>query len=326
MNNTITKKGYFVFSLDTELAWGYYDRFRENMFSEGGKKERAAIHRLLEIFDEYNITATWAIVGHLFYRKCETCGICPILEWKNKHRSFGEIYETDNQLWYGMDIINLLQTKGARHEIAFHGYTHKIFSEDMMTVQEAKIEIQEWQKVASRKNIIPYSIVFPRNRIGHLKTFKDAGYICYRGDELHPKDYKIPLLGKALNLIDLFLQIRVPQVYEPIMDPEGLVNLPSSRWLFGMNRKFEAVFDAFNLHLLRIRKLVRAVRMAAREGKTIHIWAHPEEFKTEKDFDKLRFLLSVVSNEIKKGAIQSIGMAELAKIVVKQHGKTNNDC
>lgn len=118
----------------------------------------------------------------------------------------------------------------------------------------------------------------------------------------------------------------MPQVYEPIMDPEGLVNLPSSRWLFGMNRKFEAVFDAFNLHLLRIRKLVRAVRMAAREGKTIHIWAHPEEFKTEKDFDKLRFLLSVVSNEIKKGAIQSIGMAELAKIVVKQHGKTNNDC
>jgi hypothetical protein len=307
------KKGYFLFSLDTELAWGHYDCFQENMFSKNGRKERQAVHRLLEIFDEFNITATWAVVGHLFYEKCEKCDICPIMEWKDKHPSFEQIYETDNSLWYGMDVIDLLLTNGFRHEIAFHGYTHKIFTEDSMTKQEANIEIQEWQRIASRKNIIPYSAVFPRNRVGHLLAFKEAGYICYRGDELHPKDYKIPLLGKVLNLVDLVLQIRTPQVYELKVDGTGLINLPSSRWLFGMNHKIEAVFDAFNLHLLRIRKMVKAVKIAAREGKIIHIWAHPEEFKTEKDFEKLRFLLSFVSEEVKKGTLQSIGMADLAR-------------
>lgn len=312
MNNFGTKKGYFLFSLDTELAWGYYDRFHEQMFSEGGRKERQAVHRLLEIFDEFNIVATWAVVGHLFYEKCENCEICPVLEWKDKYRSFEEIYKTDNQLWYGLDVIDLLQTKGARHEIAFHGYTHKVFSESRMTEQEAVIEIKEWKRLASKRNITPYSVVFPRNRAGHLKAFKEAGYICYRGDELHPKDYKIPVIGKVLNLVDLILQIRTPQVYELKVDDMGLINLPSSRWLFGMNRNVEFILDALNLHLLRIHKMVKAVKTAARDGKIIHIWAHPEEFKTEKDFEKLRFLLSSVSDEIKKGALHSIGMAELA--------------
>ena len=309
----MSSPGYFIFSLDTELAWGYYDRFEKGMFSLNGEKERESVHRLLEIFDEFNITATWAVVGHLFYDKCENCEICPVLEWKNKYRSFDEIYETNNPLWYGLDIINLLQTKGSRHEIAFHGYTHKVFSEEKMTEQEAKTEIQEWQRLAARKNVIPYSVVFPRNRPGHLQAFKDAGYICYRGDELHPKDYQIPFIGKALNRIDLVLQIRAPQVYELEVDSTGLINLPSSRWLFGMNRKIEAIFDALGLHLLRIRKMVKAVKKSATEGKIIHIWAHPEEFKSKKDFEKLRFLLSFVSQEINKGTLQSIGMADLAR-------------
>jgi hypothetical protein len=307
------KTGYFLFSLDTELAWGYYDRFHENLFSLSGKKEREAVRRLLEIFDEFNITATWAVVGHLFYEKCENCEICPVREWEYRYRSFDEIYKTENQLWYGLDIINLLQTKGSRHEIAFHGYTHRVFSEEKMIKQDAKIEIEEWQRVASRKNVTPYSVIFPRNRIGHLQAFKDAGYICFRGDELHPKDYKIPFIGKILNRIDLILQIRTPQIYELIVDDTGLINFPSSRWLFGMNRKIESVLDAFGLHLLRIRKIVKAVKKSAQEGKIIHIWAHPEEFKTEKDFEKLRFLLSYVSEEVKKGTIQSVGMADLAR-------------
>ena len=316
----MSSPGYFIFSLDTELAWGYYDRFEKSMFSLNGEKERESVHRLLEIFDEFNIIATWAVVGHLFYDKCENCEVCPVLEWKNKYRSFNEIYETNNPLWYGLDIIDLLQTKGSRHEIAFHGYTHKVFSEEKMTEQEAKTEIQEWQRLAARKNMIPLSVVFPRNQVGHLQAFKDAGYICYRGDELHPKDYKIPFIGKALNRIDLVIQIRTPQVYDLEENTTGLVNLPSSRWLFGMNRKIEAVFDGLGLHLLRIRKMVKAVKKSAREGKIIHIWAHPEEFKSEKDFEKLRFLLSFVSDELKKGTLQSIGMADLARKLYQKVG------
>lgn len=317
MVNASMKKGYFLFSLDTELAWGYFDRFQETMFSKNGKQERKAVQKILDILDEFDITATWAVVGHLFYEKCENCEICPVIEWKGRYRSFEEIYQTGNQLWYGSDVIELLQTKGSRHEIAFHGYTHRVFGEDKMTEDEARIEILEWQRAAKQRNVIPYSVVFPRNRIGHLIAFKNAGYICYRGNELHPKDYDIPILGKALNLVDLFLQFRTPQVYEPFIDSSGLINLPASRCLFGMNRKIERILDGLGLPLLRIHKLTKSIKIAARRGKVVHIWAHPEEFRTEKDFQKLRYLLSHASKEIKNGALDSISMAELARMVIR---------
>lgn len=325
MSNSKQKVGYFLFSLDTELAWGYYDQFRDGLFSTDGHRERENVRRLLEIFDEFNIIATWAVVGHLFYSRCEKCEICPVIEWKGNYRSFEEIFDTDNPLWYGSDVINLLLTKGARHEIAFHGYTHRFFDEEKMTAQEARNEIQEWLRLARRNNIVPHSVVFPRNRAGFLDVFKNAGFSCYRGDELHPKDYEIPFIGKALNRIDLVLQIRTPQVYEIKVDPTGLVNLPSSRWLFGMNRKVEAAFDALNLHLLRIRRIVKAVKKAAKEGKIIHIWAHPCEFHTEKDFEKLRYLFKYVSVEMNKGSLQSIGMADLARMAHEQTNKSRQN-
>ena len=314
------KKGYFLFSLDTELAWGYFDQYREGRFSKSGVWERKAVQRLLDIFDEFEISATWAVVGHMFFASCEKCEICPVLEWKGKYLSFDQIYDTSDQLWYGADVIDLLLTRGARHEIGFHGYTHKVFDERIMTDAEAKTEITEWRRLSARKNITPYSVVFPRNRAGHLKAFKEAGYICYRGDELRPKGSLISLLKKAMNVFDLIFQFRTPLVYDPILDDSGLVNLPASRWLFGMNRRIEAVLDVIGLSNLRIHPIVTAVRRAARNGKIVHIWAHPEEFKSEKDFEKLRFLLKHVSEEIRAGSLQSVTMIDLARKVIASGG------
>lgn len=306
------KKGYFLFSLDTELAWGYFDQYRPGRFSNGGVWERKAVQRLLDIFDEFEISATWAVVGHMFFASCEKCEICPVLEWKGKHLSFEQIYDTADQLWYGADVIDLLQARGARHEIGFHGYTHKVFDERIMTDAEAKTEITEWRRLAARKNITPYSVVFPRNRAGHLKAFKEAGYICYRGDELRPKGSRFTLLRKAMNVFDLIFQFRTPLVYDPILDESGLVNLPASRWLFGMNRRVEAALDMVGLANLRIRPMVEAVKHAARQGRIVHIWAHPEEFKTDGDFEKLRYLLKHVADEVKNGSMQSITMIDMA--------------
>lgn len=320
MNGSKEKQGYFLFSLDTELAWGYFDQYRPGRFSKGGVWERKAIHRLLDIFDEFEISATWAVVGHMFFAACEKCEVCPVLDWKGKYLSFEQIYDTDDGLWYGADVIELLQTRGARHEIGFHGYTHKVFDERTMTEAEVKTEISEWQRLAVRKNITPYSVAFPRNQAGYLKAFKDAGYICYRGDELRPKGSRFTLLRKAMNVFDLIFQVRSPLVYDPILEENGLVNLPASRWLFGMNRRVEAVLDAVGLANLRIRPMVDAVKRAAREGKIVHIWAHPEEFTSDRDFEKLRYLLKQVADEVKQGSMQSITMIDLARKAIAPGG------
>jgi hypothetical protein len=323
MSDTQDQTGYFLFSLDTELAWGYFDldRRRSKIFSPDGSRERRSVELLLDVLDEFGIVATWAIVGHLFHAKCEECDICPIMDWKGKYRSFEDVYGTSNPLWYGADLIETLVTRGSQHEIAFHGYTHKIFDENAMSEEEARIEIQEWLRVAKRKGVVPQTAIFPRSKIGYLNILKEAGFICYRGEKVMPRTYSLPLIGKLLNRVDLVLQVFPPQVYEPRVEYSGLVNLPSSQWLFRINRKVEMILDSLDLHNLRIRTIVRGVKKAAQEKKVIHLWAHPFEFQTRKDFEKLRYLLGYVSYEMVKGRIQSVGMADLARIALEQHGK-----
>ena len=63
--------GTLIVSLDFELFWGMLDQcpleeYRENVL--GG---RAAIPRLLELFERHGIHATWATVGFMFAENYE---------------------------------------------------------------------------------------------------------------------------------------------------------------------------------------------------------------------------------------------------------------
>jgi len=285
-----TETGYFLFSLDTELAWGHFDSFKPGMFSPDGERERKAIIRILDMLDEFDIVATWAVVGHLFYEKCEKCEICPVLDWKGKYTSFDQIYDANHPLWYGADIMKTLVQRSVRHEIGFHGYTHRLFNEDSLSRNEAEIEIKEWLRVTQRMNVKhPQAVVFPRNQVGHLDLFKEYGFVCYRGDELLPPDYySIPIIGKILNRIDLILQFRTPQVYKMPRQNTSLVNLPASRSLFRINRKFELILERINLRNFHVQRIIKGIKKAGEEKKVIHIYTHPFEFRTERDFEKLR--------------------------------------
>ncbi|MCK4791940.1 MAG: polysaccharide deacetylase family protein [Desulfobacteraceae bacterium] len=321
MSNVPTKTGHFVFSLDTELAWGFFDldRRRSKQFSSDGTRERRSIERLLDVLDEFGIVGTWAIVGHLFYEKCEVCDICPILEWKGRYQSFEEVYKTEDPLWYGADIVEALLARGSQHEFAFHGYTHEVFEESRMSEEAARIEIQEWLRLSMRKGIVPQAVIFPRGLVGHLRVFKEAGFICYRSEEDLPRLFRLSYVGKLIKSIDHILSLSTPPVYDLNgVGPRGLVNLRSSQHFFGFNRKLEMILDSVNLHKLRINRMIKGVKKAADEKKIIHIWAHPWEFRTEKDFEKLRYLLGYVSEETNQGRIQSIGMAALAEIAMNR--------
>lgn len=313
-----SQTGYFLFSLDTELAWGYFDldRIRSKKFSLDGSRERKSIELLLDILGEFDITATWAVVGHLFYEKCERCDICPVLEWQGRYRSFEEVYGTDNPLWYGADIIETLLTKGAQHEIAFHGYTHRVFDESTMSAEEARVEIREWMRLSKRKSFVPQTVIFPRDRIGHLDLFKEAGFICYRSDVNLPLMVRNKYWVRYIKHIDHILSLSSPPVYQlsELYDgSSGLMNFRTSQHIFGFNRRLETILDALSLHRLRINRMIKGIKKAADEKKVIHVWAHPWEFRTGKDFEKLRYLFSCVADEISKGKMQSVGMAELAR-------------
>lgn len=321
MNKKECEPGYFVFSLDTELAWGTldWDLLCSQRTSRDGSKERETIRRLLDMMDEFGIVATWAITGHLFYDKCEECEVCPVLTLKGQDSSFGHIWKTRDPMWYGSDVVDMIISRGSGHEIAFHGYTHRLFNR--LSRDEARFEIQEWLRMARRKNIAPHTVIFPQGRIGHLDLFQEAGFICYRGKDVKHPAFSIPLLGKVLNRINLVLSFLTPQVYEIQIEPQGLVNIPSSQWLFRTNRRIETLLDSLKLPYLRFKGTVKAIERAAEEKKIVHLWVHPHELRTEKDLQKLCYLFRRVADEVAKGRLQSITMADLAKQALKSAGR-----
>jgi hypothetical protein len=306
------RPGTFIFSLDTELAWGYYDfdEQRARLFSPDGSRERRSIRRLLDLMDEFGIRATWAVVGHMMYDRWVASETNPVLKWRGKYRAFDQIMGTDHPLWYGADVVELLLTRGAQHEIGCHGFTHTPFRN--LTEDEARIEIACWLEAAARWGIEGRTVIFPRNQVDHLHLFRDAGFTCYRGSKVMPELYRVPVIGKIYNRLDLFFSFAIPESFDPSLNELGMVNLPASRWLFRINRELETGLDGLNLHRLRLQPIIRGIRRAADRGQCIHLWAHPWEFRTEKDFDKLRVLFGVVQQEVNRGRLQSLTMGEMA--------------
>jgi peptidoglycan/xylan/chitin deacetylase (PgdA/CDA1 family) len=317
-NNT----GYFIFSLDTELGTGYFDKDdeRKRIFSIDGSRERASISRILAMLEEYKIIATWAVVGHIFYEHCEECEICPILEWKGKYKSYEEAYKTSHPLWYGADVVDLLLNQKMKHEIAFHGYSHETFN--TMSQEKAEIEIQEFIRVAGRKGIVAKSIVFPRNKVGHLDLFKKYGFLCYRGEEALPLITRNKyIVGKVAKSLDHILGISTPPIYE-LRDfvNKDMVNLISTQHLFGFNRNTDLMLDKWGVPNLRIRRITRAIKKAASHKKVAHIWAHPWEFRTEGDFSKLSNIFETVAEEVAAGRMKTISMIDMAHMVIQTYG------
>src|ERR1700760_2591278 len=59
--------GIFTISLDFELIWGTLDKPKHVRFRRLCAIERdEVIDRLLALFNEYRVSATWCTVGHLF--------------------------------------------------------------------------------------------------------------------------------------------------------------------------------------------------------------------------------------------------------------------
>lgn len=320
LDSSVAHVGYFIFSLDTELGWGHFDldRTRARLLSPGGTRERQAIQKILSLCDEYGIVGTWAIVGHLFYERCEDCLVCPVKAWKGKYHSFDEVFGTGDRLWYGADIVEMIRANG-RHEIAFHGYTHETFDMATMSRDAARVEVDEWLRVAGRVGVDAQSVVFPRNRVAFLDVLQEAGFICYRSEPTYPLLLRIRYFGIGLILraIDHLMAITRVPIYAVKRMGEPMVNIGASQHLFDFHPQIEAVLDRLNLHRLRLRRIIRGVHVAAKDRRMIHIWAHPWEFRTEQDFDKLRYIFEQVADEIAHGRMRSVGMTEFAQLMLK---------
>lgn len=311
-----TAPGYFVFSLDTELAWGYFDHDQTwaRLFSPDGSRERAAVRRLLALCDEYGVHATWAVVGHLFHTECERCADCPIEAWRGRYRSFDRIYATSDPLWYGADVMAQLLEYRDRHEIAFHGYTHRPFVD--LTEGEAAQEATIWKAIAARHDVAPGAVVFPRNQVAHLDVLRAAGFTNFRAAGREYPFGRRSRLGAVIKLLSHLGGWPAAPTYaiESLRQRNGLLEQPPSAYLFDVRRSVERLLDALGLQRLRLRAIAAALGEAAVSGRIMHLWAHPWEFRSDKDFDKLRHIFELYATHRDAGRLVSVTMSQIARL------------
>jgi peptidoglycan/xylan/chitin deacetylase (PgdA/CDA1 family) len=214
--------GRFVVSLDFELMWGLRDHLTVNDYGQNILGVREAIPRMLDAFDRFGIRATWATVGFLFCEsKDELIATAPAKRPTysraalSNYSYFDEIgcNEKDDPYFFGLGLLQLIRSCNGQ-EIGSHTFSHYYCLEDGQTDEQFSADLDAACTVASRRNIILKSLVFPRNQYSqaHLKIAASHGFCVFRGNE-KAAAYR-PAAGneqsklrRALRLADNYLNL-----------------------------------------------------------------------------------------------------------------------
>lgn len=314
------KKGIFTISIDTELAWGTFDHGGHIRYEEAYKKYRLIIGRLVELFKKYEISATWAVVGHLFLKSCkkENSKLHPDII-RPKHNWFsGDWFRYDpgtdiskDNFWYGTDIVEMIKNATPKQEIACHSFCHPIFSDPGCSRETAESDVAKCVTLAKEKGIDLNSFVFPRNSPGHLDVLSEHGFKVFRGKDTAFCNLKPEILRKGMVLFSDMLAITPPVVVAKLILDKKLVEVKSS-----MLFRFAHGASKFIPKGTRFKKAKKGIDAAIRKRKIFHIWLHPISFawETSEMFDEFEKILAYAysqkrSGNLKISTLQEIGDA-----------------
>jgi peptidoglycan/xylan/chitin deacetylase (PgdA/CDA1 family) len=323
----IPEFGALVVSLDFELHWGVRDRcapngpYRENLLGA-----REAIPRILDLFEEFDIAATWATVGFLFAEsRREREQFSPSLRPKyvdERLNSYAEPIgesEADDPLHFAPSLIREISQR-PKQEIATHTFSHYYCQEPGETQRAFAADLSSAIAIARRHGIDVRSIVFPRNqfRPGYEEVLKQAGIVCYRGNEpnwmYRPRPRSEETLAvRAPRLLDGYVSLSGPKFvrWDEVLQPNGLCDVRSSMFLrpYSPSRR--------NFESMRLHRIAGGVRAAAENRGIFHLWWHPHNFgtNTQENLDFLRKALEVFSTCRQKHGMQSLSMAGVTDIV-----------
>ncbi|HMG82919.1 MAG TPA: polysaccharide deacetylase family protein [Ferruginibacter sp.] len=322
MNN-----GKFVISLDFELFWGVRDVRSIKSYGDNILGVYAAIPKLLELFEEYGITATFSTVGFLFFEnKTVLLQNLPasIPQYDDQRlspyaaiNSIGDDLTTD-KYYFAPELIKLIQKYPAQ-EIGTHTFSHYYCLEKGQTTDNFIADITAAKKVAMSYGITIESLVFPRNQFNgdYLEAGKNLGILCIRGNErswlyeARGRD-KESLVRRAIRLADAYINISGHNCYtDEELRIDGLTNIPASRFLRPFSKKL-ALLDS-----LKLKRIKKGMTIAAKNNMTYHLWWHPHNFGIDQkeNFIFLEKILMHYQQLNKAYGFQSYTMSGLSKLV-----------
>ena len=321
----INTRGYFVISLDFELFWGMLDKKTLAEYGERIRGERTAIPRMLSLFEQYGIHATWGTVGMLMARnKTELAAYLPETNLQPKYRDGSassyshlmntEIEETDIH-YFGHDLVKKIMSTPFQ-EIGNHTFSHFYCLDELsQNINIVSADLVAFNRIAQTYETTPTSIIFPRNQYTEetISILKHHGIHAYRGNENHilyraRKDTEQSALIRLLRLFDHYFNISSYHTY-PLPKKTGNVpiNIPASRFF----RPWNSVLQI--LEPLRMRRITRAMTHAAKKGEVFHLWWHPHNvgIDQEQNFSNLEKILKHYAFLKKTYGMESASMKDI---------------
>lgn len=326
---THSSNGKFIISLDFELMWGVHDVREIEEYGDNIKNVHKVLPKLLSIFEEFDIRATFATVGFLFAKNSDDLAkFIPEIKPNYTYPQFSpyssylqdKCTEENEEYHFCNDLIKLIQSIDC-HEISTHTFSHYYCLEDGQTVAEFEKDIESAIRIAKRDNVELKSIVFPRDQYSneYLKICKSNGILSYRGNEKAKfyqmvKEADISLKNRALRFGDAYFNLSGHNTYKPKATEDNLpLNLPSSRFLRPYSKRLK-FFEKRKLNRIK-----NSMTYAAKNNEVFHLWWHPHNFgaDTEENFMQLAEILEHYSELKTKFNFESITMKGLTERTLK---------
>jgi len=311
------KTGSFIISLDFELFWGFRELKNANNFIESVTGARQVIPKIVNLFNEYDVKATFAVVGLLLCNSKEDIyRYSPLKKpsYKNKNLSPYECGYIDNlsmssyPLHFARDIIKYLNNQ-SNIEIGTHTFSHYYCTAEGQTADEFSEDLKVAIKIARDNNIDLSSIVFPRNEVNnkYLCVCANNNIYNYRGN---PKKYfnNESLLNRIMRFLDAYFILDRQTTYNYADIKQGKIyNFRASRFLRPYSKWF------FMWEKLKMRRIKKEMEYAAIHNQVFHLWWHPHNFgiNCEKNLSMLKKILEHYSKLNKKYGLISFTMKGL---------------
>lgn len=280
--------GSLVISLDLELYWGVTDVISLDQYKETLLRARDTIPAILDIFERYQLHATWATVGFVLHEeRSAALRNLPVTKPHYTNQSINNYRhlqhlgsdESSDPYHFGHSLIRTIAAV-PHQEIGTHTFSHYYCAEPGQDIQSFRADLAAAVETAKAFGFDTQSIVFPRHQVveEYLPVCAAFGITAYRGNvPLWPyasrSEQQQNLLLRIIRASDSYANVTGHHTFPASEIGAGtLANVRASHYFRPYSKRLR-LFEP-----LKIRRIVSSLTHAAQHGQVYHLWMHPEDF------------------------------------------------
>ena len=305
----------FVISIDLEMSWGgmHHDLPHDDT---PYRREREIVDGVLSLMSKYGMTATWAVVGHLFLAECSNDETGrphsqiprPDYRWLDR-----DWYDPDPvstldaaPTWYGPDLVQSIRECPVPQEVASHSFGHIIVGDPDCDADAFRADLIECKTIAEAQGIDLQSFVYPRNKVGHVEVLSETGFSSYRS----PTPDRFAGMSLPRRAAGAVKEMVRPSTTFGATRHDKIVDIPQTYMFDPASKRAERYGTAIWSLLMR-----RRLRHAVRTQSLFHLWFHTHNLSsnTDRAWSAMEALFIEARKHIDAGTLENVTMQTIAQ-------------